>query len=148
MLVPADLERMVPPGLNPFDWAQDNLRASPGALVVADGKPRRIGTLVPAVKANGECINLTNGGGCAIHDISPFGCAFFDCAPVQNEEAARQGLMAVMREWASGAGLYVAIWAMLYLEGRTQRPPEELRERIAVEEERLSGQIPSHLETW
>ncbi len=78
-LLPSDLDRMVPADTEPFTWAETNLLASPGALVMKGNTYFRIPTLVPATTSTGSCKNLTSEGLCAIHDISPFGCAFFDC---------------------------------------------------------------------
>jgi len=47
-LIPADLKRMIPAHAQSFDWAEQNLLASPGALVVKDRVLFRIPTLVPA----------------------------------------------------------------------------------------------------
>jgi len=49
-LVPSDLDRMIPPTVNPLVWAESNLLASPGAKVMKNGLILRIHTLVPAVK--------------------------------------------------------------------------------------------------
>src|SRR5208337_1439820 len=37
-LIPSDLERMIPAGVDPYLWADKNLLASPGALVMKDGE--------------------------------------------------------------------------------------------------------------
>src|SRR5947209_5313490 len=80
-LVPADLERMhryLAPDQNLRAWAKEHLLASPGALVMSDARTFRIQTLVPARRSDGACVFLTADGRCAIHSVSPFGCAFFD----------------------------------------------------------------------
>jgi hypothetical protein len=56
-LVPGDIQRMAE-RLNEPDLAQfafDNLLASPGAIVIANGAYRTIPTLVPARKPDGSC---------------------------------------------------------------------------------------------
>src|SRR6266446_1724770 len=80
-LIPSDLDRMIPIGVDPLTWAEMNLLASPGALVMKNLQFFRIPTLVPSTKADGSCINLTPEGLCSIHETAPFGCAFFDCGP-------------------------------------------------------------------
>lgn len=128
-LIPADLERMIPRGADPFVWAEKQLLASPGALAMKDGQTFRIHTLVPAVKNDRTCIHLTTEGRCAIHEIAPFGCAFFDCQP-ERQPLSRHGLTAVMKAWTDPANLYPRLWNYLHAQGRKQRPPEELRARM------------------
>lgn len=70
-LIPADLERMIPEGADPFVWAEKNVLASPGALAMQGGKTFRIHTLVPATKKDGSCIHLAEDGRCLIHEVSP-----------------------------------------------------------------------------
>lgn len=128
-LISADLERMVPKGTDPFDWAEKNLLASPGAVVMntRTGERSRIPTLVPAVKADGSCKNLKDGL-CTIHETAPFGCAFFDCKS-DATELSKKGLMAVHAAWASG-GLYSRIWRYLQAHGKMQKAPEVLRAKM------------------
>ena len=129
-LIPADLERMMPAGVDPFEWAENNLLASPGAVVVKGAELFRIHTLVPAVKEDGSCIHLTGSkrnGKCSIHSISPFGCAFFDCGPPR-EGLAEEALVVIHR--AGPESLYARLWAHLYATGKRQLAPEILRERM------------------
>lgn len=133
-LIPADLDRMIPAGADPFEWAESNLLASPGALVSADGKLFRIPTLVPAVKEDGSCTHLQGGkrnGKCTIHQIAPFGCSFFDCGP-ERGNLSRHGLMAVY-DATHEDSLYRKLWLHLSNLGHTQLAPEELRKRINVD---------------
>jgi hypothetical protein len=124
-LIPADLERMIPAGADPFRWAEENLLASPGALVMKRGKSFRIPTLVPATKPDGSCIHLTKDERCDIHDVAPFGCAFFDCGP-EPPGVANQGLAAVYQAHASQS-LYYHLVVHLNYKGLTQKAPEKLR---------------------
>jgi hypothetical protein len=129
-LIPADLDRMIPAGANPFEWAETNLLASPGAVVMKDGDYFRIPTLVPAVKADGTCIHLTGGkrnGRCDIHETAPFGCAFFSCRTV-GMGLSDQGLQAVA--FSDEHGLYKVLWLYLWELGNRQQPPEVLRQRM------------------
>lgn len=96
-LIPSDLERLIPSGADPLKWAESNLLASPGPLVVqvveqefgSCSEPQkserrlvrrqfRVPGLVLAANPDGSCKFLSASGSCSIHEISPFGCAFFD----------------------------------------------------------------------
>jgi len=125
-LIPADLGRMIPKGADEYRWAEQNLLASPGAVVMKDGEIFRISTLVPAVQANGACINLTEEGACRIHEVSPFGCAFFDCGP-EPPHILDRGMVAVYEAMQTFDALYAQLWIHLSYKGLTQRGPEELR---------------------
>lgn len=87
-LVPSDLDRLIPSGDDPFDWAKDHLLASPGFRRM-DAYGRivvQIPTLVPKRQENGFCHWLEDGL-CLIHDNSPFGCAFFSQCQQTAEQA-------------------------------------------------------------
>jgi hypothetical protein len=127
-LIPADLKRMIPPTVDPFAWAERNLLASPGAIVVYKGETFRVPTLVPATKADGSCINLTREGRCAVHAIAPFGCAFFACN-VDPPGLSQAGIAATANELHAG-GLYAQLWYHLWETGRRQLGPEILRPRM------------------
>jgi hypothetical protein len=129
-LIPTDLGRLLPPSTDPFAWADENLLASPGALILRAGKLDRIRTLVPATKADGSCIHLTGCGRCAIHPVAPFGCAFFDCGP-ERGQLSQHGLYEVLDAWQRRPTLYAALWDHLWANGRQQYPPEELRARMS-----------------
>lgn len=131
-LIPSDLDRLIPFGVDPLAWAETQLLASPGALVARQGQRFRIRTLVPAVDAAGACIHLTAKGRCAIWRVSPFGCAFFDCGPDPRVEASCRALMAVADEWGKPDSLYTHIWLHLQARGLVQFSPEVLRERMRV----------------
>lgn len=127
-LIPSDLERMCPDTGTVFKWAETNLLASPGALVLKGHETFRIPTLVPAVKPNGSCINLTSNNLCAIHSVAPFGCAFFDCKE-DRYELSHEGLKDVLRAWQSD-GLYAQIWKHLHSNNLVQLSANILRERM------------------
>lgn len=130
-LLPSDLERMIPFGADPFIWAESNLRASPGALASKNGQTFRISTLVPASNPDHSCIHYSALGGCAIHSIAPFGCAFFTphlpTTTPDEHRLADRGLFTVLLAIADPDSLYSQLWDHLYLKGLTTRPPEELR---------------------
>jgi hypothetical protein len=127
-LIPADLERLIPPKEEAVTWAEENLLASPGALAMKNGMMFRIPTLVPATKANGECIHLT-ANRCDIHELAPFGCSFFDCGPDRGN-LSMLGLMAVHDAFRDHTSLYHKLWVHLFRLGRTQKSPEELRRKM------------------
>jgi Fe-S-cluster containining protein len=135
-LIPSDLTRMIPVGVDPFQWAEKKLLASPGALVMNSktGETFRINTLVPATQKDGACIHLTGDLRCNIHSISPFGCAFFDCTGGR-EELMRSGLIEIQNAFEEVSNLYPAIWIHLTYKGLTQKSPEELRERMRKQQQ-------------
>jgi len=51
--------------------------ASPGALVIWNGKIVRIGSITPRFR-RGRCVFLDANDRCSIHAVAPFGCAMFD----------------------------------------------------------------------
>jgi len=123
---------MVPADAEPFAWAETNLLASPGALVMKGRTQFRIPTLVPAVRADGSCKNLTPEGLCAIHEISPFGCAFFDChgGPGQ-DHLANIGLQAIYKSmFVDLHSLYRRLWTHLAERGLVQQAAEVLRAKM------------------
>lgn len=133
-LIPSDLDRLLPSnGQDLAQWAEANLLASPGALVMdaATGNQFRIHTLVPATKPNGSCVHLSEQGLCGIHENAPFGCAFFDCGP-ERGHLSRNGLIEVMKEWQKPLmeSIYVFIWIHLWDTGRRQHAPDVLRKRM------------------
>lgn len=133
-LIPSDLERIIPAGVDPFRWAESNLRASPGALVAntATGETFRIPTLVPATKTDGSCIHLTALERCDIHEIAPAGCAFFDCGP-EPPGLMREFLIQIQDAWREpGPSLYRNLWAHLAYAGLEAIDPREARERMRL----------------
>jgi|SRR5271170_3886359 len=130
-LIPADLERMIPEGEDPLKWAEVNLEASPGAIVMKDGKQFRIPTLVMASKEDGSCIHFQKRR-CAIWADAPFGCAFFGCtsgSPQEQYRLSHRGLMAIYGAWREDS-LYKRIWYHLWGSGRQSEAPEDKRARM------------------
>jgi len=155
-LVPADLGRMIPLECNrchrvmrgttacdgacecgglihvcdPRTWAESNLLASPGALVLQGGKPFRIHTLVPARQESGACIHFTGERQCSIHPVAPFGCAFFGCEEYNSlrEQANHSALEDVYRAQLDSSSLYYRIWIYLWQLGKRTPAPEVARE--------------------
>jgi Putative zinc- or iron-chelating domain len=133
-LVPADLERMhqhLAPDQNLHAWAKQQLLASPGALVLRHDQMARIHTVVPARRLDGACIFLTESGQCAIHAVSPFGCAFFD-SHMRHQEADRRsirGLQAIIDAWNAGEP-YARVWVFLAGNGLVAPSPEVARQQL------------------
>lgn len=131
-LIPSDLERMIPEGEDPFKWAELNLQASPGAIVMKNGETFRIPTLVMAAQENGYCVHYQNRR-CAIWENAPFGCAFFGCDSGSNEfqlQLSSRGLMTIYEAWREDS-LYQRIWHHLMESGRKAESPENKRARMS-----------------
>ena len=133
-LIPADLDRIkehLAPDEEFFDWAKKNLLASPGAVVLKNGKKFRIPTLVPARKQGDGCIFLTEDDRCRIHPVAPYGCAFFDSHQPAGEADRRSihGLQAILTAWANG-DLYAQVWLALDDAGISAPSPESSRRQL------------------
>jgi len=130
MLIPDDLPSLPWDGL--VAWAEQNLMASPGALVAKDGRAFRIHTLVPARKADGRCIHLTAENQCAIHATAGFGCAFFDrhMDDVEGTRRSATALVEIHKDFVAG-GTYSRLWHHLWIAGLRALPPEEARRRYS-----------------
>lgn len=135
-LIPADLERMREAlGTHSLEqWAESALLASPGAVVASGGVIFRIPTLVPNRKANGHCVFLSPDEKCTIHEISPFGCAFFDEHMSDDEATAlnNNGLREVMKAFENNDA-YAQIWHRLHSKGLVAESANVVRERMAAE---------------
>lgn len=59
------------------DQLQAKLCASPGSLVVRNGKTERVGSITPRMH-KGRCVFLDANDRCSIHAVAPFGCSMFD----------------------------------------------------------------------
>lgn len=116
---------------NLLTFALENLLASPGATVMAEGQVFQIPTLVPQRQPDGACTFLTAENHCAIHAVSPYGCSHFDVHQSQPEADARSlaGLQAIAREWKTG-GLYARIWTILHEMKRHAPSPVEARKQL------------------
>lgn len=143
-LTPADLPRLAARlgyGDDIERFARENLHASQGTPVTAPG--RRVVTLrtvIPGTKENGACKFLDTAGRCTMHDVSPFGCAYFDAHQSDREDALRTDAMyrAVHDDWQS-SGPLSRVWTMLDALGLHALPPETRRYRLekAMKRERL-----------
>jgi hypothetical protein len=161
-LLPEDLDTIPTfhgANLNPFlDWHhQDasfrqfiltNLLASPGALVLKDGRFFRIQTLVPARKDNGWC-RFFDGKLCKIHPVAPFGCAFFDAHQKQSESntISAKGLEIIAGLWEDQPhSLYCQVWNDLHRQDLRAPAPEECRDRMGEELEKIVADTGAEVE--
>jgi Fe-S-cluster containining protein len=146
-LIPSDLERLIPKDADPLKWAESNLLASPGPLVVqvveqeihCRSKPQqrerrlvrrgiRVPGLVLAANADGSCRFLTSVGECSIHEVSPFGCSFFDGHERRSpasDRLLRAGLISSIE--AGPEHLYHRLRRHLIRLGLVSPPPEVQR---------------------
>jgi hypothetical protein len=109
-LAVADLEALCPPGQDVCLWAETHLRA-----VIDKGYP----TLVPARRADGACHWFIEGR-CAVHEVAPYGCAFFDAHQSDEEAAPRSAASVEARKAdANEQGLYFRVWSHLKSRGLT-----------------------------
>jgi hypothetical protein len=112
-LVPADLDRLCPPGCDAFTWAEEHLRAR-----VGESYP----VLVPARRPEGPCHWLYEGR-CAVHAQAPYGCAFFDAHMSEAEVERRYAAAAeALRADPSAVGMYTRVWRHLRDRGLTVKP--------------------------
>jgi hypothetical protein len=104
----ADLERLCPSDQDVFAWAERHLRA-----VTDKGFP----TLVPTRQANGHCHWLFEGK-CAVHEVAPYSCAFFD-AHMSADEIQRRSAATIRarQEDAAQNGLYYRVFLHLCRKG-------------------------------
>ena len=109
-LIPTDLDAMAAHlGYESvLTFALENLLASPGATVMADGQVFQIPTLVPARQVNGACKFLTTESRCAIHAVSPFGCSHFDVHQSKTEADERR------KSWLEDAKAYALAYQRRY----------------------------------
>jgi hypothetical protein len=106
-LIPADLDRLIPPGEDPLAWARVHLRATPYRVLVPARTARR-----------GPCHWLTADGRCAVHADAPFGCAMFHCKlPSADEKRLKEGGNIAIIEDHARKGRYATIWKSLWDEG-------------------------------
>lgn len=131
LLIPADLERIRSlVDENFIQWAENHLRASPGAIMVtADGQQIRIPTLVTAQSERG-CVFFKEDR-CSIHENAPFGCAFFSEHDTGANELSVLGHIEIMKDFRDN-GPYSRIWYHLHSSGIITASPEVNRRRRAL----------------
>ncbi len=137
-MVPSDLDRLIPPGEDPFAWAEQHLLASPGLQIKTPQFSLSIPSLVPRRQANGHCHWLQDGR-CAVHENSPFGCAFLSQCRQSNAEAQRitnAGPESRAKAFADGA-LYARLWQHLWDTGLRELTSAQGRSRAALAIKRI-----------
>jgi Fe-S-cluster containining protein len=95
-LGPGDFERIAAALGEDAETAKAHFWASPGALVIAGGEMRRIGTITPRMQ-DGRCTFLGPDDRCAVHAVAPAGCALFD-THMGFAEARRRGEWLVVQQ--------------------------------------------------
>jgi hypothetical protein len=137
-LAPSDLDRLIPPGDDPFAWAERHLLASPGLQIRTPQFSVSIPSLVPRRQANGHC-HWLEGGRCAVHENSPFGCAFLSQCGQTNAEGERitnAGRRARAEAFAQD-GLYARLWRHLWDKGLRELTSDQGRSRAAQAVKRI-----------
>ena len=146
MLAPDDHERIPKElGIDADDnaWRKKHFRASPGALVLIQGKPVRIPTIVPAQTGENEegpCVFLDKDNLCTIHKFAPYGCAFLDMHMAKANADARVGraLRSIIRDGMQRSS-YQELWRMLSDAGKVVGPVWRRREALAAEINKIEG---------
>jgi Fe-S-cluster containining protein len=97
-LVPGDFERIQKHLGATDDEMREKFWASPGALVKnALEQVSRIGTITPRYdRRKKRCVFLDENDRCKIHEVAPFGCAYFDVH--QNRETAMERSVYAVRQ--------------------------------------------------
>jgi hypothetical protein len=95
-------------------YAEKFLTASPGAVVANKEGLLRIPTIIPRASETGACIHFVDGR-CAVHSVSPFGCAFVDEHMGEREANRRSGLvMHTIVQDREENGMYWQTWLHLW----------------------------------
>ena len=131
-LVPSDLDRLIQPGEDPLLWAEEHLLASPGLQIKTPQFTLSIPSLVPRRQENGHCHWLQDGR-CAVHENSPYGCAFLcQCrqSNAQAEKITNAGREARAKAFEED-GLYARIWKHLWEKGWRELTSQQNRIRAA-----------------
>lgn len=78
-LAPRDFEKIAEHLGESREEAKRHFWASPGCVMknLATGETARVGTITPRYE-RGRCVFLNADDRCSIHEVAPFGCAFFD----------------------------------------------------------------------
>jgi len=131
-LIPADVGRIARHlgFTNLVEFAFRYLLASPGATVMQAGHVFQIPTLVPRRKQDGSCVFLDEQNRCRIHEVSPYGCAFFDVHQSHAEANRRssRGLQDIALRWsARESSAYIMLWQLLYAAGFKAAPAHIVR---------------------
>ena len=126
-LAPSDLNRIAAhQGYpDPQAFARDFLLAGNGAtLKLASGQTLTLQKLVPRRNAAGACI-FYQSGRCAIHAVSPFGCAYFDAHMSDAEHILRHDALSnALLDDLESDGPYARTVVSLRVLGKVAPPAE------------------------
>ena len=131
--IPVD-GRLIADHLNiTVEQLEEKLVASPGATCAkythAGWVQYQIHTITPARKEDGTCVFLQEDMHCAIHPVSPFGCAYFDSHHSRKDGDDRMYAALVATDTSPE---YKELWLRLYNAGRRSPGPKVLRQRLAA----------------
>jgi hypothetical protein len=135
-LVYSDVRRLYAassrPGEDLFAWAERTLLASMNTKVLKDGKVRPVATLCPAREDDGSCVHLDDEGLCKVHDVSPYGCAFFDDHMPDREGKARShaGVASVCAPGGRDGLVYRSLWLHLWQKYLRVPPRQDDQDRL------------------
>lgn len=135
-LIPGDIERIhkhVAPDLTREAFAEKYLDASRGATVMIVGcGETNVPTLVPQAKEDGTCIFLGADDRCTIHEVSPFGCAFFDSHQTEADgsDLSNKAIRGLMGGTLPGTLEYNSLLQHLRQTGHIAPSPSARKERM------------------
>jgi Fe-S-cluster containining protein len=142
MLVPEDIDAI---RAHTGRTIESLTTVSPGALVgkyTAQGLEMfRVPTLVPRRKADGSCIFLTDDGQCSIHEVAPFGCAYFD-PHMTNRDAdprSQAAVEAIVADKQDGGEYTRTIGVKITFQDVCEETPEQARGRMMEASLRAKG---------
>jgi Fe-S-cluster containining protein len=125
-------------------WAEANLIASAGALVIINGETKRARSLIPKTNGEGACIHYTDEGNCNIHAAAPYGCSMFSVCTTRpfDDELSMVAQIDIMRAWDNPMTpfeeLYTLLWKHLDSKGlKETRPLQERKDLISQELKKL-----------
>jgi len=120
---------------------------SEGAKLVARGELFEVPTINPAQRPDGSCVFLKPDGGCAVHPVSPFGCAYFDVHQSRDEgdERAIPAYVEVLNEQVK-RGKYFQQLRTLIAASKQAMPTVRRRASFEIELRALreAGRVTPH----
>ena len=98
MLLPEDLGRLIPAGVDPYEWAEEHLVASPGSIACLGTTAYiRIGALKPKCQRSSlACHWLSDDNKCKVWQDAPFGCAYFTNHPNDQKAAEHEVMLSLI----------------------------------------------------
>ena len=124
-LIPTDLERL---GIKTADDARGWIRASMNYAVAVTGGYGLLRALVPTVNAETKvCRWMDKDNRCTVHDVAPFGCAYFNAC--ERRAVVMAGTDEMKKQWSGRV-----MWGFQLIEGAWKR--------------RAAGQPSLYAELW